>query len=110
MYRSLGTRGQQSRWGFPHTQIFRGETQKMKKNLVAIGTALVFVAAAAAADAPKTETFLGYTYMRANSATNVPAFSANGGGGQFVYNFSNSIGAVADLSAVHNGNIGGAQL
>ncbi len=51
------------------------------------------------------ETFLGYSYVRFNSATNVPAFSANGGSAQFVYSFNKWIGAVADLGAVHNGNI-----
>jgi opacity protein-like surface antigen len=40
----------------------------------------------------------------------LPAFSANGGGGQFAYNFNRWIGAVADLGAVHNGNISGVHL
>ena len=31
-------------------------------------------------------TFLGYTCVRANSATDVPAFSANCGSGQYAYN------------------------
>src|SRR5258705_13988900 len=59
---------------------------------------------------PRMETFLGYPHSRANSNTNVPAFSANGGSGQFVYDFGKHQGAVADLGAVHNGNIGGAQI
>jgi hypothetical protein len=45
-----------------------------------------------------------------NSQSNVPAFSANGGGGQFVFNFNKWIGGVADIGAVHNGNIGGYHL
>ena len=65
---------------------------------------------AAAQDVPKTEAFLGYTYVRANSATDIPAFSANGGSGQFLYNFNKWLGGVVDLGAVHNGNIGGRQL
>ena len=65
---------------------------------------------AAAQDVPKTEAFLGYTYVRANSATDIPAFSANGGSGQFLYNFNKWLGGVVDLGAVHNGNIGGNQL
>ena len=63
-----------------------------------------------AQDYPKMETYLGYTFLRANSATNVPAFSTNGGGGQFDYNFNKWIGFVADLGATHNGNIGGYHL
>jgi hypothetical protein len=79
----------------------------MKKSFVVVGAILMFALVAAAQDVPKMETFLGYTYSRMNSASNVPAVSANGGGGQFAYNFNKWIGAVADLGAVHNGNIGG---
>ena len=82
----------------------------MKKSFAIFAALLIFAFVAAAQDTPKMETFLGYTYTRANSATNVPAFSANGGGGQFAYNFSKYFSAVADLGAVHNGNIGGAQI
>jgi hypothetical protein len=82
----------------------------MKKNTTIIGLGLLFALTAAAQDVPRMETFLGYTYVRANSATNVPAFSANGGGGQFVYNFNKWLGGVADLGAVHNGQIGRAGL
>jgi outer membrane protein OmpA-like peptidoglycan-associated protein len=64
----------------------------------------------AAQDMPRAEVFLGYTYTRVNSATDVPAFSANGGSGQFVLNLGKWIGAVADVGAVHNGNIGGYHL
>jgi hypothetical protein len=71
---------------------------------------LLSVVVATAQDVPRIETFAGFTYMRANSESNVPAFSANGGGGQFVVNFGKYIGAVADIGAVHNGNIGGYQL
>jgi hypothetical protein len=61
---------------------------------------------AVAQDIPKMEAFLGYTYVRANSATDIPSFSAHGGGGQFMYNFNTYLGAVADIGAVHNGDIG----
>ena len=82
----------------------------MKKSTVLLGIVLLFALAAAAQDMPKMETFLGYTYVRANSATNIPAFSANGGSGQFVYNFSKYFGGVLDLGAVHNGNLSGFQI
>jgi hypothetical protein len=82
----------------------------MRKSFVVIGVILLCAMAAAAQDLPRMETFLGYTYVRANSATNVPAFSANGAGGQFAYNFNKWLGAVADLGAVHNGNIGGVHI
>jgi len=64
----------------------------------------------AADDHPKVETFAGFTYMRANSATDVPAFSTNGGSGQLAVNFNKWVGFVMDMGAVHNGNIGGQHL
>jgi opacity protein-like surface antigen len=79
----------------------------MKKSFVLFAVVLMFAIVGVAQDTPKMETFLGYTYVRAKTATNVPAFSANGGGGQFAYNFNKYLSAVADLGAVHNGNIGG---
>jgi len=81
----------------------------MKKSLIAI-LGLLGAITGAAQTVPHAETFLGYTYLRFNTATNVPSFSANGGSGQFAYNFNNWLGAVADLGGVHNGNIGGVQL
>jgi opacity protein-like surface antigen len=83
----------------------------MKTIFIGIGSVLLFSFAALAEDeAPRMETFLGYTFTRANSATNIPAFSANGGSGQFVFNFNKWLGAVADMGAVHNGNIQGISL
>jgi len=82
----------------------------MKKSMAVFGAVLLFALTAAAQETPKAETFLGFTYVRFNSATNVPSFSANGGGGQFVFNFNKWLGFVSDLGAVHNGNIGGYHL
>ena len=82
----------------------------MKKSIAAIGVALLSAFGAVAQDVPKTETFLGYTYTRFNSATDIPAFSMNGAGGQFAYNFNGWLSGVADIGAVHNGNIGGFHL
>jgi hypothetical protein len=82
----------------------------MKKSTTIIGVVLLFALTAASQEFPRMETFLGYSYVRANSATNVPPFNSDGGSGQFVYNFNQWLGAVADLGAVHNGNIAGARL
>lgn len=82
----------------------------MKKIIAVLGAVSLFAVVLAAQEYPRGEVFLGFTYTRVNSATNVPAFSANGGGGQFVFNLGKWIGAVADVGAVHNGNIGGYQL
>jgi hypothetical protein len=82
----------------------------MKKCVAVLGATVLAVWTAAAEDVPKLGTYLGYEYVRFNSATNVPAFSANGGGGQFIYNFNRWISGVVDLGAVHNGNIHNLQL
>jgi hypothetical protein len=82
----------------------------MRKYFVPAAALVLSVAGASGQDVPRIETFAGFTYMRANTESNVPAFSANGGGGQFVVNFNKWIGAVADFGAVHNGNIGGYHL
>ncbi|MBV8810890.1 MAG: hypothetical protein JO033_19650 [Acidobacteriaceae bacterium] len=80
----------------------------MRKNLTVIGTLLVFAGVAAAQNsAPKIETYLGYDMLRYNSATNIPAFTANGAGGQFFYNFNSWLGVGADIYAAHNGNVFG---
>lgn len=82
----------------------------MKTCVPVIGAAVLFALTANAEDWPRYETYLGYTYVRANSATNIPSFSANGGSGQFAFDFSKWFGAVVDLGAVHNGNIHNVQL
>ena len=58
----------------------------MKRSIAVLGAVSLFALAAAAQDVPKVELFTGFTYTRVNSASNIPAFSANGGGGQFVVN------------------------
>ena len=78
------------------------------KTCVATAAAVVLLGwTAAAQDEPKVGAYLGYDYVRFNSATNVPAFSANGGSGQFIYKFNHRLGAVADLGAVNNQNLAG---
>src|SRR5439155_14904816 len=62
-------------------------------------------AAFAADDHPKVESFFGFNYTRVNSASNVPAFSANGGAGAVTVNFNKWVGFVGEIGAVHNGNI-----
>ena len=77
----------------------------MNKANAIVAAGLLFAFTAAAQVTPTAEVFLGYQYTRANSATNVPAFSMNGGSGQFGVNFNKWIGFFMDMGAVHNGNI-----
>jgi len=49
--------------------------------------------------------FLGYSFLRANSARNIPAFTNNGGVGTFGWNFNPHIALEAEFGGYHNGNI-----
>ena len=80
----------------------------MKTSLTIIASLALSALCAPAQEMTRMEAFLGYTYVRVNSATNVPSFGANGGGGQFAYNFNHWVSGVADLGAVHTGHIGNA--
>ena len=75
------------------------------KKLLILGIFAMFALAAFAQDEPQYEIYLGYSFTRINSAINVPAFSANGGQGEFAYNFTNALAGVVSINAVHNGNI-----
>jgi opacity protein-like surface antigen len=79
---------------------------QMKKTLVlALLVLLTGVLSFAADDYARVETFVGFNYSRINSSTDVPSFSANGAGGQVAINVNRVLGLVADIGAVHNGNI-----
>ena len=88
------------------------EFYKMKKSITLIVGALLFTFLAGATDIPKFETFLGYTYLRTDLSDDrilgqsIGSFSMNGGNAQFIYNFNKQFGLVADLGAVHRGNVG----
>jgi hypothetical protein len=55
----------------------------MKTCAVILVALLLTALVTAAQEVPRMETFLGYTYLHVNSATNAPSFGANGGSGQF---------------------------
>jgi outer membrane protein OmpA-like peptidoglycan-associated protein len=69
---------------------------------------MLFVLTVAADDFPRSEVYLGYDWVRFNPNSGFfPSFNANGGGGQFAYNFSRWFGVAFDASAVNKGVIGG---
>ncbi len=76
----------------------------MHKSVSVIAAALLFVATAAATEFPRYETYLGYDWVKFNPASGyVPSFNANGGSGQFVYNFNKWLGVAVDAGAVTKG-------
>ena len=78
----------------------------MKKSYLLICVAQLTASVAAATDWPTMETFLGYNFVRFNPNSGfVPSFNANGGNGQFVYNFSKWFGGVVDIGAVNKGTL-----
>jgi len=77
----------------------------LKKIGSLFGVAVLSASVAMATDVPTGEAFLGYNLVRFDPSTpqglaDVPAFHANGGGGQLVYNFTPWIGGVLDVGAV----------
>ncbi len=70
----------------------------MRKSFAIIGFTLAFAVAASAQDVPKMEAFLGYNFVRFSGGSH--SFNANGGNGQFAYNFTKNISGVIDLGAV----------
>jgi hypothetical protein len=80
----------------------------MRKILAVIAAVPLFALVAGATDYPKYETFLGYNFVRFNpDSAFIPSFNANGGSGQFIYNFSKWFGAAVDLGAVTKGTLNG---
>jgi hypothetical protein len=78
----------------------------VRKSFLLICAALLSASVAAATDFPTMETFLGYNFVRFNPNSDfVPSFNANGGSGQFVYNFTRDLGVAVDLGAVNNGRL-----
>ena len=76
----------------------------MKRCVALTGVAAIFAVNAAAQEWPRYETSLDYTFTRFGSAINARTFNANGGNGQFAYNFNRWFSGVVDLGAVHNAN------
>jgi hypothetical protein len=89
---------------------YKENLAKMKRTVVIVGLTIMSSLVALATDdgATKYETFLGYSFVRFETQNGiVPSFNANGGGGQFVYNFTKDIGVVLDVGAVTKGILGG---
>ena len=74
----------------------------MRRIYTVIGLSLLSASLAAATDWSTMEGFLGYNFVRFNPNSNfVPSFNANGGSGQFVYNFTRYLGVAVDMGAVN---------
>ena len=80
----------------------------MKK--IVFGIFFLWTFSALAQELPRFETYLGYTFVRLNSGTNVPAFSANGGTAELALNFNKWLAGVGSFPIYHNGTIGNFQI
>jgi hypothetical protein len=93
-----------SRYEYSERALDLWEVLLVRKSYLLICAALLSASVAAATDFPTMETFLGYNFVRFNPNSGyVPSFNANGGSGQFVYNFHGGFGAAVDLGAVNRG-------
>jgi outer membrane protein OmpA-like peptidoglycan-associated protein len=80
----------------------------MKKCIRVVGVGVLFVLTAAADEWPREEIFLGYNFAKFNPNSDViPSFNANGGSGQFQYNFLKYLGVAMDVGAVNKGVLNG---
>ena len=80
----------------------------MKKCIRVVGVGVLFVLTAIADEWPREEIFLGYNFAKFNPNSDViPSFNANGGSGQFQYNFNRYLGLAIDVGAVNKGVLNG---
>jgi hypothetical protein len=97
---------------------FLTERKNMKKSLFVIGAVLLSALVASADEFGKYEAFLGYDWVKFNPSSScstttstcisrgfLPSFNANGGNGQFVYNFKKGFGVAFDFGAVTKGEL-----
>jgi len=80
----------------------------MKKTITVIATSLCFALVAGATEPPKTEAYVGYQFVRLSAdgeGNLIPTRDANGGIGQFVWNFGGGFGVAFEAGAVTNRTI-----
>jgi hypothetical protein len=89
----------------------------MRKSFFVIGLFLFSALVVSADELGKYEVFLGYDWVKFNPSSAcstttstcvsgfLPSFNANGGNGQFVYNFAKGFGVAFDLGAVTKGEL-----
>jgi opacity protein-like surface antigen len=78
----------------------------MKKTTsLVFGIVLSLAIASVAQDVPKEELYLGYSYLRTGTGSQVNAFNNNGGLGALQYNFNKNIAIVGELGGFTSGNI-----
>src|SRR5262245_2904393 len=93
-------------WGNPG---LKGDNVLEMRNIIRIIAAVpLFALVASATDWPKSEVFLGYSFVRFNPNSGyIPSFNANGGYGQFQYNVNRWFSGVIDAGAVAKGELNG---
>lgn len=69
----------------------------MRKLLALLGVVFLFGAITLAQEVPKAEVYLGYTFIRVNTATQLNAFTSSGGLGSFQINLNKNFGIVAEF-------------
>jgi hypothetical protein len=69
----------------------------MRKLLVIVGLVLLAGSIVMAQEVPTSEAYMGYSFIRVNTGTQVNAFNSNGGLGSFQLNFNKNFGIVAEF-------------
>jgi len=73
----------------------------MRKLLVLVGLVVLAGSIAMAQEVPTAEAYVGYTFIRVNTAGQVNSFTPSGGLGAFQVNFSKNFGIVAELGGTY---------
>ena len=77
----------------------------MRKISLTVGIMCFLAMLAAAQEVPRGEVFLGYSYMRVATGSQVIAFNNNGGLGSLQYNFNEHVALVGELGGYAAGNV-----
>src|SRR5689334_24204856 len=75
-----------------------------------LAIAILVSLGAAGQEVPKADVFFGYSFLRANQAQSIPAFTLNGGLLSVGVNFNNHIALEGEFGGYHNNNIEGKNL
>ncbi len=73
----------------------------MRRLFVLFGLVLVAGCILMAQEVPTSEVYMGYTFIRVNTGTNVNAFTPSGGLGAFQVNFNKNFGVVGEFGGTH---------
>lgn len=77
----------------------------MRKLLALVGLVFLVGSVVVAQEVPTAEAYVGYTFIRVNTSSQVNSFTPSGGLGAFQVNFNKNFGVVAEFGGTHKEGI-----